>query len=216
MSKPKLIIVDAGHGGLDLSGKYTTKGKFFRHQDRPNRFHGKGYFYEGVSNRKIAQKFIFRMEAAGIPYVKTYHEYEDTHLLKRVKIADYYSRHYDCFLISLHSNSSVSHRGRGMEVYTTRGHDASDPLAQNYYNHCKDLFGDEIIYRPDRWSEKRPYKDDDKEADFYIIKAVSFPAILTENLFFDQYDDAVLLSQDHVQEFFAEASFRTALDFYHA
>lgn len=209
----KLFILDAGHGGIDTQGQYTTAGKLFKHTCSGQDFHGDGYFYEGVSNRIIAKKVINRLNAARIAYAKTYAEYEDISLYKRVDIANYYSNYYDCFLISVHSNSSPTHRARGVEVFTTKGNDKSDNLAQSYFDHCKDLLGSNVIFRPDRWSEPDPYKDDDKETDFYIISEIKFPGILVENLFFDQCDDAILLSNDWVQELFAEAIFRTVLDF---
>ena len=58
-------------------------------------------------------------------------------------------------------------------------------------------------YRTMRWGLSDG--DKDKEANFYVLKKTNMPAILTENFFFDTYDDALLMSSDEGQDRIVQA-----------
>jgi N-acetylmuramoyl-L-alanine amidase len=73
----------------------------------------------------------------------------------------------------------------------------------------ENLLGKEITMRSDLSDGDR-----DKEADYQIIRDTQMPAILIEHLFFDQYEDAVLLFREDFIERFAEAQVRALLDFF--
>jgi N-acetylmuramoyl-L-alanine amidase len=70
------------------------------------------------------------------------------------------------------------------------------------------LLGKDITMRSDLSDGDR-----DKEAGYQIIRETKMPAILIEHLFFDQYEDALLLFREDVVERFAEAQVRALLDF---
>ena len=97
-------------------------------------------------------------------------------------------------LVSVHANavgdSSQWMNGKGWEAYTTKGKTKSDILAEFLYKRAEqNLKGRKI--RED-WTDGNR----DKEADFYIIKNVKCPAVLTENFFYDNKDDLAYLTSD--------------------
>ena len=55
------VYLDAGHGGLDASGKYVTApNKQFKHSS--GTFHNGTWFYEGVWNRTITNRVAAKLE----------------------------------------------------------------------------------------------------------------------------------------------------------
>jgi N-acetylmuramoyl-L-alanine amidase len=199
-----------GHGSL-VNGHYdTAPSKQFRHSK--GAFHGDGWFYEGVWNQMFCKRVIEKLSELRIPYIWINETDYDMPLSERVERIQWYQAQFNgqVFLNEYHCNASPSHRGRGFEVFTTRGEDLSDTLAQMKYTNVYDLLGKDktIKMRPDRTDQ-----DDDKEADFYVIKKAKCPGKLSEFLFFDNYDDAILLMDDRVVEKFVEAEVRTIIEF---
>ena len=47
-----VLLIDAGHGGITPEGEYTTAPS--KQKKFASGYHGRGWFYEGVSNRQIA------------------------------------------------------------------------------------------------------------------------------------------------------------------
>jgi N-acetylmuramoyl-L-alanine amidase len=178
------VFLDAGHGGIDPFGNYTTNGKKYKHVT--GKFHEGTTFYEGVSNRIITEKVKRKLQEKGYFVVVVNHPYLDTTLTNRVKRANQMSK---AFLHSIYiSNHSNAGGGSGFEIYTSPGITRSDKLAQFYWDNMKKEFGDEILFRPNTTSIYQA-----KEAKFYVLINTSMPAILTEHMFFDNIDDATLL-----------------------
>ncbi len=204
------VFLDAGHGGLDSSGQYVTPGKRFRHA--VGVFHGDGNFYEGVWNRTFTNLVARKLNQLAIPHIIVSHDYLDTSLSYRVDKANWYYRNFKKgIFISNHANASVSHLGRGFEVYTSRGRTGADALADLHWNNVNELLGKDntIIMRSDMRDGDR-----DREANFYVLKNTVMPAMLVEHLFFDNYQDAVLLMDDEVIEKFAEAQVRSIIEYF--
>ncbi|MCB9080733.1 MAG: N-acetylmuramoyl-L-alanine amidase [Lewinellaceae bacterium] len=211
MNTDFLVLLDAGHGALDPMGFYTTSpGKMFRHNQGV--FHGGGWFYEGVFNRSIADRVALKLGQLNIRHVRLYHPYLDVSLAQRVEKANWYHRYFpQALLLSTHANSSPNHNARGFELYTTPGRTQADQLADLHWENVKLLLGNKITMRSDRTDN-----DYDKEANFYILRKTSMPAVLVEHLFFDQFDDATLLIDEEIVELFAEAQVRTIIQYFNA
>lgn len=213
------VFVDAGHGGLSpyrftLPGKYVTHpNKSFKHPIafsddlKPTPFHGQGWFFEGVWNRALVEKVWAYLRDMQIPAVKIGNTYVDLTLKKRVEDANKIGKQFKWpIYISTHANASALHLARGYEVYSSPGDTKSDQLAEWHYECVAKLFGNKIKMRPDVSDG-----DHDKEARFYVLTQTKMPAILIEHLFFDNYQDALLLMREDVQDCFAYAQVYTIL-----
>lgn len=201
----KAVFLDAGHGGIDPNtGLYTTgASKVWTH----NRglFHKGSTFYEGVSNRVFAELLFQMLTDAGVNVVKTYHPFLDTSLTARTNIANaYHTQIQPGIFVSLHSNAvNKQDAAKGLSIWTTVGVTASDALASSLFAGWKqDL--DLVKKYNTSFREDRSDGDADYEENFAVLRNSNMPAVLVENLFFDNWNDAsVLMNKDYQQEFCA-------------
>lgn len=183
-------LIDAGHGGLS-NGKYVTA------PAKMHKFPDGLTIYEGVINRKIAQKVCDALEDKVINYKKVYDEVKDTELDHRVMIADLtHGRSKNCIYISIHSNAGG---GTGNEIFTSPGQTKSDKVA-NYFCEVYEKRFPNVKLRKDYADG-----DADKEADFKVLRKTDCPAILIENLFFDNRQEAEYLLSEKGQNEIASA-----------
>lgn len=100
----------------------------------------------------------------------------------------------DCIYVSIHVNAAGSdgkwHTATGWEAYTSPGKTKADNLATCLYEAAKQNLKN-VKLRTD-FSDKDP----DKEANLYVLKHTSCPAVLTENLFQDNKSDVEYLQSD--------------------
>lgn len=193
MSKDYCVFYDAGHGGINNKGVYTTApSKMFEHTK--GTFHNGKIFYEGVKNRIVADLVIKNLINSGIHVIKVYHPFEDTPLDVRVNTANTYFKNVQKGIyISEHSNAA-STTARGISVWTSEGQSQSDVLAEEFIKRLKIAHEDLNITRV--MEDKGKDGDMDYEANFYVLKNTIMPSVLIENLFFDNYDDACMLMSE--------------------
>lgn len=204
----KIPILDAGHGGWDTKeGKYTTEpNKMFIHQK--GQFHNDREFLEGVFNRRLTHRVSEKLSERGIHHLHTIPFKElhaDISLKKRVEFANHIhskAKGVEVLFISNHANA-FDGNARGYGVYTSPNDTSSDKWAEVLYNHTDSLLGHKIRMRSDMSDG-----DHDHEERFYVLTKTQMTAILVEHLFFDNYEDAVLLMQDEIIDLFAEAQCR--------
>ena len=182
-----MVVIDAGHGGLDAKGRYTTpaiNGKFFDHKDKSLNFHGiegNPVFYEGVFNRIMARKLAYNLAALGIQSVNCYDDVIDTPLSRRTALCNNLHRLYlNTIVVSLHANAG---RGNGAEIFTSVGMTSSDKLAKSV--ELELLAALSLHGRRNRGI---------KEANFAMVRDTAAPAILIEYDFFDTLGGAILLN----------------------
>ena len=180
-------LLDPGHGGMIPDGngslKYATApAKMFVHPDGLT-------MYEGVYNRQVIALVKNIMDSRGMQYFDVTESSEyDIPLEQRVELANnYYKGDTRCAYFSMHGNASGV-GGHGIEIYTSIGETMSDRYASVILNKIKSTFPDEK-YRLD-YSDG----DVDKESNFYVLRKTKMPAVLLEMWFFDQYDDALKMS----------------------
>ena len=180
-----ILLIDAGHGGLDPQGNYTTPeltGK--KHNYGTVGYHGKGWFYEGVSNRRLASEFIAQASRQGFQCVPVYHSYNDTSLSTRTTLANHIASTLkeEAIYISFHSNA-FNGEARGFRIYhhpnSHAGRNIATDIAQYVAPLCEE-FGS-------------PSPNPVKTANFHVLQYTAMPAVLLENLFFDHPEDADLL-----------------------
>lgn len=178
------FIIDNGHGGL-INGIPQTAGK--RSPD-----FGKGVLYEGVSNRRLADKVIQECKKLGIECIKLVPELEDISLAERVKRVNSLAKKESSILISIHSDAFDKETANGWSCYTSKGTTKSDKIATTMYKYAKE----EGLKLREDYSDGDP----DKEENFYILKNTSCPAVLVENLFMTNKNDYETLLSKEGQE----------------
>ena len=183
-------IIDAGHGSIK-NGAYTTSGKMFIFPD--------GFtIYEGVINRGIAKWLKRGLIKEGIDFSVVYHEIEDTSLVSRVNLANsIYLKDKRAIYLSIHSNSSAAPNiglGKGFEIFTYFGQSNSDKVADIFGTTYKKFFP-EFPFRAETSDG-----DLDKEANLYVLRETKCPALLVENLFFDNREEAEYLASEKGQQ----------------
>lgn len=200
MKNDFIFILSAGHGGYDkeTDTNYTPvkNGKFFTHTH--GEFHAQTTFYEGYKNRWFMDEVYKLLIAEGCRAYKVYAPLVDTSLHKRVELANNIMETFPeskCVYISEHSNASASHKARGFCAFTSPGVTKSDEYATALIELYKHKFGMHIDDRAEfiRIREDSSDGDPDHEARFYELVKTKMPAVLIENLFFDQFLDAQLL-----------------------
>jgi len=213
-----VVFVDAGHGGIDDSGRYTTAGKRAYHPDAE--LHENGHYYEGYENRIIAESFIEACTEAGIQCIRTYHPYKDTSLSERTnEVRSWLRRGYVGYLHSFHSNAISSSNSaakleatRGFMVFNTRGDNFSDDIATQHFNNARDAVGRGWIYR----TQTREDGDVDFEANFQILRETDlrefywFGAILEEWGFHTSKTDAEFIITPRTRQARVAAALKTA------
>lgn len=177
-----LWLLDAGHGGM-VNGVYTTA------PAKMHKFHDGMTIYEGVINRSIVDLIALKMETYKIDFQYIHDPVEDTPLPIRVMRADA-SFHKDnrAIYLSVHSNSGG---GSGFEIFTSKGQTKSDIVAKVF---CAEYM---VRFPNEPFRKDLSDGDYDKESDFYVLRKTDCPALLVENLFFDNRVEAqYLLSKD--------------------
>lgn len=188
--KRKLILLDPGHGGIhpDTCEYTTAPNKMAYHEGRY--MHKNGWFYEGACNRFFALELGGALAASGIPFLYTIpfeRWHEDISLGERISYANWLHQMHDVLFISIHANA---HDGtvRGWQVHTSPGKTRSDAIGQQLWNAVQQEFGSIITMRSDTSDG-----DADYENKFRVLTQTRCTAILAENLFFDNTEDALLL-----------------------
>lgn len=177
--KPKLIILDAGHGGL-IEGQYQTSGK---------RYHGmhRGRFVqlaEGVYNKMIVFIVAHKLHVDRIPVHVLNPENEDISLRARVIRANQLHESYNCLLISIHQNAFEDTRAYGVEFFTSIGETKSDHIAEWIASRFS-IDHPDIKLRKNTIDPRKYSKD----AGYRILMSTRCPAVLTEFGFMTNDDD---------------------------
>lgn len=201
------IIVDYGHGGM-IGGKYQTPAGKQYHFTEPETFS----IYEGVTNRGIASKLMSILVEAGLevfdPVADSYVteavtandlEQRDVSLSSRVKNTNSENKRGKTIFISIHSNAigmdikGPSLNAKGADVYVYRNSGPAGEIANKLLAGYADT-----QLRPRRVIENRS---------FYVLRKTAMPALLTENGFFVNIDDAKYLLSEEGQWEIASAHF---------
>ena len=168
-----LWIFDNGHGGI-IDGVYQTSGK------RSPVWPDGTQLFEGEFNRAIVNRLVEKCNANGISCVNLVDTQEDITLTNRVEQANRLAKSSDkkCIYVSIHANGFGEESANGWSVYTSPGTTKSDGIATILFEKAAREFVGEYM-RADKYSDG----DVDKEANFYVLKYTSMPAILSENFF---------------------------------
>lgn len=178
-----MILIDPGHG-------YNTAGK------RSPVWSDGSQLMEWEFNRDVAHRLLSRLVSLSIPATIIVQEALDISLRTRCQRVNDLCRQYPgSFLISIHGNAGG---GKGWEIWTSKGETESDKIATIFYTEARALLKGFII-RTD-YSDGDP----DKESAFYILKNTICPAVLTENLFYDNEAECRFMMSDFGRELIAK------------
>jgi len=194
-------LLDNGHGGVDENGVYTTCPNWTKNPDTWHKMHVHNGvpIFEGEFNRKVVDAIAEKLWYLEIAYRLVVDEDEDITLKERVnRTNNYQSTLKNCIFISIHGNA-FNGNAMGYEVFTSKGQTDSDLIAEVFAIKMALAFPKKVM----RWDLSD--KDRDKEASFYVLKNTNCPALLTENFFFDNKEDAKLMMSDEGVERIAQA-----------
>lgn len=177
-----VILLDNGHGKM-TSGKCAPDKSF----------------YEYEFNRDIVDRVSMALKLNNIPYhIITPEVIPDISLTERADRVNRYCTQYgteNCLLISIHANAAGNGdwmNARGWSVYTTKGLTNSDKYATIFFNEASKLLPAYNQKLRADWSDGDP----DWEENFTILYKTRCPAILTENLFYDNKEDLKFLQSN--------------------
>ena len=179
------ILIDPGHG-VDTQGKRSPKGEF-------------GVLREYAFNRAIAKPLVDRLKKLGYDAELVVSEDEDISLGERCRRTNRWCDKLgakNVLFISVHSNASSNcetwQKPNGWcEFVYTKASSASKRLAQCLYDEAekKGLKGNRSVPPERYWT-----------ANFYVLKHTNCPAVLTENLFYDNHSDYLYLFSEKGRE----------------
>ena len=206
------IILDCGHGMND-----TTKGKYSPLLD-PNEFNLRDVtvyqnrFREGNFNRLIGQRLERMLKDAGFEVHIVNDCYKDNSLSDRVNKANQIAAKYgkaNCIYISIHSNASGNgiawKNATGVSVHCCRkSSEKSKKLARLIYKNILDkgYNGNRSIPKDHIWYN-----------DFFVLKNTTMPAVLVENLFYDNKSDLKKLMSDEHRDVILSYLYNGILEF---
>lgn len=186
----KIILLDNGHG-LETPGKRSPE------------WEDGTQLFEWEFNRDMTKRISEKCEKIGIRCARIVPESFDVSLSERCARANrWHKRVPDCVLLSIHANAAGGDavgKATGFEVYTSPGETKADALASALIEQLEADFPD-LKMRKDMADG-----DADKEANFYILKHTTCPALLAENLFMDTESDCRLLMSDEFRDKLAES-----------
>lgn len=172
----KQIILSPGHGA-------NTAGK--RSPDESLK--------EWEFNRRLVKKISEGLSEENIPHILLDMGATDVALSGRAARANTFGK--NCLYISVHGNAAGNGKqwmkARGWEAYTSKGETASDAMCEIFMHKAEEILP-EIGASVRKWSQKKY----GREENFYILKHTIMPAILTENLFYDNKDDIEIMKSE--------------------
>lgn len=198
----KLLILDAGHGGI-VNGQYTTQGKKFRWPNptpEMENFMIGDEWCEGLFNREVAEKVIEASRGHGVDFdiVRLYEEGPDTRLRDRTNIANQVFPLYDHVLfLSIHANASspsisVPGRARGMELF----HHPRSAIGKKFAEEIdQGLTALRNRFQITNRGVKEPH------IRYHVLFATHMPAVIFEAAFFDNRADVEIISKpDYIEQ----------------
>lgn len=188
------ILLDNGHASV-TPGKRSPKMEDGRQ------------FFEYEFNRDIVRRVAEKLKVLGIPYEIITPEVDvDVPLRVRSQRANAFCKQYgveNCFFLSVHANAAGKGgkwmTAKGFCCYTSKGETEADKYAEIFMREAEKTlvpFGRTIR----KWSQKK-YS---WEENFSVLILTKCPAVLTENLFYDNKEEVGFLMSEEGREAVAQ------------
>jgi N-acetylmuramoyl-L-alanine amidase len=188
------ILLDNGHAA-------STPGKRSPKED------GMEQFFEYEFNRDIVKRIARKLDKLGIRYEILVPEIStDVPLSIRAERANEACKKYgteNCLFLSIHSNAAGKGDrwmiAKGWCCYTSKGETVSDPYAETFMREAE-----KILVPLGRTIRKYSQKKYSWEDNLTVLVKTKCPAILTENLFYDNKDEVKFLQSEEGREAIAQ------------
>lgn len=185
-------LIDNAHGGL-VNGKYLTAGKQFIHEEGLT-------IYEGDFTRKISSLLMAALSIDNISFYNVASELEDTSLVLRVNRANsFFNKFHNCIYLSLHGNAG---NGNGFEVAGRPEEKSSIRLAQVFLDCLTKEFPEFPV------KKLTSVHSPDSEDAHFVLKYTMMPAVITLNLFMDNFQNCQYMLSNVGQRRIAKAHYR--------
>ena len=186
------ILVDNGHGADDYTnGKYSPIVDGMSIESDATVYDHR--FREGNFNRLVAAELVTRLRDLGYDANRIVTEDRDVPLMERVERVNSWCRRLgkeNVLFVSVHANAAGNgdkwDDARGFSVWVAKQASiASHKLALSFTSAATaaDLMGNRCVPAEHCW-----------RADFLVLKHTLCPAVLTENLFYDNRDDLKIIA----------------------
>lgn len=185
------ILIDNGHGADGYTnGKYSPiiDGMSIEHDQTVYEHR----FREGNFNRLVAVELVTKLRDLGYDAARIVTEDRDVPLMARVERVNSWCRRLgkdNVLFISVHANAAGNgdkwYNARGFSVWVAKQSSAkSRKLAQLFTATATEasLMGNRSVPKEHYW-----------QADYFVLKHTLCPAVLTENMFYDNRDDLSFL-----------------------
>ena len=180
-------MIDNGHGSdAHTNGKYSPLVAGLPFQNDKTVFQGR--FREGNFNRLVAAELVTQLRDLGYDAERIVTEDKDVPLMERVDRVNHWCEKLgksNVLFVSVHANAAndgnIWMQARGFSVWVAKqAGTASRKLAQSFTTaaFAAELMGNRCVPAEHYW-----------RADFFVLKHTLCPAVLTENLFYDNRDD---------------------------
>tara|TARA_R100000008_G_scaffold77167_1_gene57467 strand:- start:558 stop:1175 length:618 start_codon:yes stop_codon:yes gene_type:complete len=193
-------LLDPGHGGI-IDGVYQTAGK------RSPKFPDGSVLYEGEFNRDVVGRIIKLCHDHQINCINLVDTQEDLSLRHRVSKANlFHKENRNSIYVSVHANAF----GSGKEFNQAKGICC--------FHHYRSKTGKKLAESLQKWLadlttfRNRGIRSNDTWANFYVLRKTHMPAVLSENGFMTNFDDAIALMDPDVRQAIANAHFAMIME----
>lgn len=187
------VLLDNGHAS-------STPGK------RSQKLEDGRQFFEYEFNRDIVRRVVEKLDTLGVPYEIITPEVDvDVPLRVRSQRANRYCNEYgaeNCLFLSVHSNAAGNGEwktAKGFCCYTSKGETASDEYAEIFMREAE-----KVLVPLGKTLRKCSQKKYSWEENFSVLVLTKCPAVLTENLFFDNKEEVKFLLSEEGREAIAQ------------
>lgn len=151
-------------------------------------------FYEWMFNRMLVKRIAEKLEEEGIDYILLDMQDDSVESLTR-RAAEANAFGKNCLYVSIHSNAagdgSKWMNARGWCCYTSPGQTKADPIAEIFMEEAGKILP-QLGCKVRKYSEKKYSWEDN----FTVLTRTVMPAVLTENLFYDNKADLEVLKSE--------------------
>lgn len=179
------IFIDAGHGGRDPGaiGAINTEANLHEAD------------VALAISKRLESSILRLLPGALVCQARGDDRYVD--LEPRVAAAEAFKADY---FLSLHCNACTDPHASGFEIWTSRGQTQADALATLLFSALADAMGGH--YGRADYDDGDP----DKEANFYVLRHSTMPAVLIEYEFISNPGQAAFLADPETQKELADAT----------